>query len=182
MDIKIYSDHELSLLDREQLQELDLICFGKGAIEKAPLYYFAPTFKHILLFDNNKLVSHLRIVLRDAYWQGRKILIGGIGSVATDPDFQGKGYASLLLQEAIKILRSHNVDFGLLQTNISKGGKLYGKIGFIPANVPYEVLDIYDNKRKVEAKDVMIAPVRSPELVSEIMNSNQILFIGKGDW
>lgn len=182
MNIKILKEDKLTSDDRKQINELDIICFGEEAVEKVSQYYFAPTFKHILLIDGDKLVSYLRIVLRETEWNGRKILIGGIGSVETDPKYQGKGFAGMILKEAMKILKDEGADFGLLQTNISKGEKLYGQVGFIPANIPYEVLDINDNKRTVKAKAVMIAPVNNPKLVEEIINSDKILFIGKGDW
>lgn len=182
MNIKILNDNELSEHDKEQIMQLDITCFGKEGIEKVPVYYFAPTYKHILLFEDQRLVSYLRIVLRETEWSGHKILIGGVGSVETDPKYQGKGYAGVILEEALKILKKQKVDLGLLQTDVSKGAKLYGKIGFIPANIPYEVLDINDNKRIVKAEDVMIAPVNNPQLVEEIMNSDKILFVGKGDW
>ncbi len=182
MNIKILKENELTSEDRKQINELDVICFGEEAVDKVAQYYFAPTFKHILLFNEDKLASYLRIVLREAEWNGNRILIGGIGSVETDPKYQGKGLAGIILEEAMRILREENVDFGVLQTNISMGAKLYGKVGFIPANIPYEVLDINNNRRTVKAKDVMIAPINSPEVVTEIMNSDKVLFIGKGDW
>ena len=182
MQIKILSDDELTQEDRKQIHNLDLICFGQKAVDEEPIYYFAPTFKHVLLFKDQRLVSYLRTVLREAQWAGNKILIGGIGSVETDPEYQGKGLAGIILKEAMKLLKEQHVDFGLLQTNIDKGAKLYGKVEFIPANRPYEVLDVNNNKRMVKAKDVMIAPIQNSQLVEDIMRSDEVLFIGKGDW
>jgi predicted acetyltransferase len=182
MQIKILSDNELSQTDREQIHRLDLLCFGQKGVDQEPIYYFAPTFKHILLFEDQHLVSYLRTVLREAKWAGNKILIGGIGSVETEPEYQGKGLAGIILEEAMKTLKEQNADFGLLQTNIEIGAKLYGKVGFIPADRPYEVLDVNNTKRTVKAKDVMIAPIKNPQLVKDIMNSDKVLFIGKGDW
>src|SRR5258708_2916168 len=109
MEIKILDDGELTGNDKEQIHRLSLLCFGQKAVDEELIYYFAPTFKHILLFDDYHLISYLRTILRETEWNGNKILIGGIGSVETDPEYQGKGFASIILKEARKLLKEQKV-------------------------------------------------------------------------
>jgi len=61
------------------------------------------------------LACHVGIYFRDAMWDGRKVQIGGIGSVSTRQDCRGRGYATLALNAAIRTMRDHEaIRFALL--------------------------------------------------------------------
>ena len=61
------------------------------------------------------LACHVGIFFRDAIWDGRKVHIGGIGGVSTRADCQGRGYATLALNAAIRTMRDHEaVRFAML--------------------------------------------------------------------
>ena len=64
------------------------------------------------LFD---VVCHVGIYRRAATWNGRKVMIGGIGGVLTREDKRRRGYATLALDAAIQTLKDEgSVDLGLL--------------------------------------------------------------------
>jgi aminoglycoside 2'-N-acetyltransferase I len=61
------------------------------------------------------VVCHVGIYRREVTWNGRKARAGGIGGVATHPDFRRRGYASVALDAAIRTLRDEGAtDFALL--------------------------------------------------------------------
>ena len=55
--------------------------------------------------SDGELACHVGIYTRMAMWNNRKMNIGGIGGVATHPDHQRRGYASIALNAAIQTLR-----------------------------------------------------------------------------
>jgi predicted acetyltransferase len=69
----------------------------------------------VLVEADERLVSHVGVFFRMAVWNGRRMHIGGVGGVATFPESQRHGYASVGLRAAIQILRDReDVQFALL--------------------------------------------------------------------
>lgn len=181
-NISIILDDQLSEKQRADFFAFEEKCFEKNLKKHRKLLYFSQPFAHILLKNGDELISYLRVFTRHVIWKNRTILLGGIGSVATDQNHRGKGIATTLLKKAMEILGKEKVDFVLLQTYIPKGGKLYSRVGFYPANKGYTFLDANNELHVVKAKDVMVAPVSKSKVLGEILTSEEPLHIGKGDW
>ena len=65
--------------------------------------------------EDQGLVCHVGIFRREVTWNGRKMLAGGIGGVATRADSRRHGYASIALNAAVQTLRHEGAtDFGML--------------------------------------------------------------------
>jgi aminoglycoside 2'-N-acetyltransferase I len=65
--------------------------------------------------DGGDLACHVGIFFRTITWNGRRVHIGGIGGVATHPDFRRRGYASVALDAAARTMRDHDAaQFALL--------------------------------------------------------------------
>lgn len=61
------------------------------------------------------VACHVGIYRRTGTWNGRKVLIGGIGGVATRESCRGRGYATLALNAAVRTLQDEGaIDFGML--------------------------------------------------------------------
>jgi predicted acetyltransferase len=76
---------------------------------------FAEPDLRVLLEADGDLVCHVGIFWRTATWNGHKIRIGGIGSVATREDRRRRGYASIALTAAIRTFRDERAtDFAML--------------------------------------------------------------------
>lgn len=61
------------------------------------------------------VTCHVGITRRAGTWNGRPVLIGGIGGVATREGFRSLGYATLALNAAVRTLQDEGaVDFGML--------------------------------------------------------------------
>jgi GNAT superfamily N-acetyltransferase len=68
----------------------------------------------LLSDDTDRAVSTAAILWRSATLADREIVAGGIGGVATAPDAQGRGFASVTLQAAEAALTSRPVDLLVL--------------------------------------------------------------------
>jgi GNAT superfamily N-acetyltransferase len=69
----------------------------------------------LLRDETDDVVCHIGIYRREGRWNGRKLHIGGIGSVLTREDKRGRGYATIALNAAIRTLKDEgSTDLGLL--------------------------------------------------------------------
>ena len=70
---------------------------------------------HFLLYVDEKLVSHVGILLHIISTDCQTLNIGGVGGVVTVVEEQRKGYGALLMKHAGNFLiHTREVDFGLL--------------------------------------------------------------------
>lgn len=78
---------------------------------------------------DGKIVSYTRVSDRPIYVAGRVVRMGGIGAVSTHPDYRGRGYNSLVLQDAVRYMEEEGYDISMLFTGVSGH---YGKQGWVP--------------------------------------------------
>ena len=83
-----------------------------------------------------RLVSQVGVVDRTIQVAGQSLAIGGIGGVATHPDFQRRGFAAILLQAAKdEMIRRGGYDFAMLFCDPKKI-PYYAKNGFRQVHNP----------------------------------------------
>jgi len=76
---------------------------------------FAKADLRVMIELDGDVVCHAGITRRTGTWNGRKAVIGGIGSVATREDCRRRGYATLAINAAIHTLTEERAtDFGML--------------------------------------------------------------------
>ena len=69
----------------------------------------------LFIKENNEVSTFLNIVLREVNFDNRKVHVAGINNVITPEKFRGKGYASLMMNEAKNfIFNQLNLDHALL--------------------------------------------------------------------
>ncbi|MBC7580162.1 GNAT family N-acetyltransferase [Tardiphaga sp.] len=69
----------------------------------------------VIVLADEQPVCHVGICRREGVWKDRPIRIGGIGGVATHPDFRRRGFASVALNAALQTLKDERAtDFALL--------------------------------------------------------------------
>lgn len=154
---------------------------GKGADEEMMRnnFYSIPTC--IMYAEEvGELIGMTFVFIRDIQFENKTLKLGGIGCVATHRDYRRKGVATKLLRQAFKIMKNDGVDISLLCTNIEKFGSLYQSVGFFPLEKPYFFED--RNGKMTPDNDGMIAPVNSPELVEQIKDSSERLFVGESNF
>ncbi len=80
-----------------------------------------------ILWKGGRMAATVRVFMRDVYDGSNYLVMGGIGSVATHPDFQKQGLAQLVLQDSIDFMKSQGVDYSSLYAGPVP---LYEKLGF----------------------------------------------------
>lgn len=76
---------------------------------------FAHADLRVLVESDEQVVCHVGIYRREVTWNGRKLRAGGIGGVATHPDFRRRGFASVALNAAVQTLKDERAtDFAML--------------------------------------------------------------------
>jgi GNAT superfamily N-acetyltransferase len=90
----------------------------------------------VLVQVDGQLASHVGIVDREVLVDGRAIRIAGIASVMTEPEFQGRGYATAALQRATAFIHETlHVPFALLLC-LEHRRTLYEGLGWRPLPGP----------------------------------------------
>lgn len=70
---------------------------------------------NVLLYVNDVLVSNVEVLTRVVTVNQEPLRIGGVGGVATWPEYRGRGYASQAMQRAAAFMRDDlALDFALL--------------------------------------------------------------------
>ncbi|HEX3000439.1 MAG TPA: GNAT family N-acetyltransferase [Armatimonadota bacterium] len=120
-----------SSADRESLVQLTNRVFrsrGGDMGSEYPLVFGEAYLDHCrIVKEDGKVVAHVGVTVRDASLFGCALRVGMIGAVCTDPDYRGKGYATLLLQDARALAQSEGASLML----ISGGRGLYHRNGFV---------------------------------------------------
>jgi predicted N-acetyltransferase YhbS len=124
----------LGCTSRKELEEVVDLC--DAAFPKTEKEYFV---RHVLkdktlepsdtrvLVKDRKILSSVQVFPRTMYVKGKKLTFGGIGNVATLPAQRGKGYAGMVMQDALNYIKSKKLRIALLSTTINS---YYEKFGF----------------------------------------------------
>jgi GNAT superfamily N-acetyltransferase len=78
-----------------------------------------------IIVEDDKVVSHIGVSQREISVHGCRTRVGSIGSVCTHPDYRGRGFATMLLEDTIKMLDAD----GATVMIISGGRGLYQRAG-----------------------------------------------------
>ncbi len=180
----------LPTLIARSVTELDLLCFR---------HHGEPTDKqhadghdrfcssgdllyYILAMENGRLIGETRVFKRTIVYNGQKIVLGGIGSVATHPDKRKQGIATRMVRRGMDLLAKKHCDVAYLcaDTHSLKALEFYEEFGFrrLLQNHTYVGRS---GKRYIDT-DGMIAPVGSKILFEKIFSTAVPFDIGVGNW
>jgi predicted GNAT family N-acyltransferase len=91
---------------------------------------------HILITVDEKLVSHVEIVEREAFVGQEAVRLGGIGGVLTLPEWRGRGLAQAGMRKAQEFMCEElGVEFGLLMCD-QEMVPFYSKFGWVEVAGP----------------------------------------------
>jgi aminoglycoside 2'-N-acetyltransferase I len=112
LEISIKSIDELNEVEKERTAEIDRLAFtgdnGPGDIEWSTSDWL------VMGSVDGTIISQIGIVVRKVAVGDQHILAGGVGGVATHPDYRRHGYAGLLLRAAEQLMRDLDLEFGIL--------------------------------------------------------------------
>ena len=90
-----------SLTEQEKHQ---LLSWGDDIFHTEELeLMWRPKESHLILYIGDRPVTHCGLITQSINVGDSSFLVGGVGGVVTAPDFQGRGYAHQILQEALTI-------------------------------------------------------------------------------
>jgi ribosomal protein S18 acetylase RimI-like enzyme len=112
MEIEIKSDRDLTTAERGQTDDCLRRAF-RGLVDYH--YQWSEADWHVMVRVDGALVSYLAIVERVGAVNGQPVKLGGIGGVATLPEWHGRGLASDAMEKATAFMdKKLGVEFGLL--------------------------------------------------------------------
>jgi RimJ/RimL family protein N-acetyltransferase len=126
--IQIKACHELTPTEQENLDGLLHRVFGYDPLGASMVW--SKMDWYIWVCENDMLVSNVEIVERTITVDNRPLRVGGIGGVATLPEFRGRGLATQAMTAAARYMKEElRLDYGLLITGSSKKS-LYAGMGW----------------------------------------------------
>jgi len=131
LDLKAVAD--LTAAEQDARRALTLAVYPPGAppTAGAELTWAAPQWA-VMAWDDDQLIAHVGIVVRDATLDGQGVRIGGIGSVKTHPAARGRGYARRAIGRAVEFFAADQaLAFALLVCRVPLL-PFYGKLGWQP--------------------------------------------------
>lgn len=81
----------------------------------------------LLALVDDRIVAHVQVHKRPVHYGRSRLIIGGIGHVATHPDFRGRGLSTALLNRAIERMEQGGYHLSLLYTGINE---FYARLGW----------------------------------------------------
>lgn len=137
--------------------------------------------KWVLVFDKEVIIGMAAVFLREIMFLDRNIKLGGIGKVRVTEHYRNKGIASKMMKKVMEQLHNIGADIALLCTNTDSFlVDFYRKYGFELLGRPY----MFKGKSGKDYGDEegMLAPIHSIEIYNLVMQSNELLDIGVGNW
>lgn len=140
------------------------ICFT------TPREYFANQTEHDATYRfgqtriievDGRVVSHVRLFHRQMLVRGVALPVGGVGSVATHPDYQGRGFATALLRDAIERMERAGYALSFLWTGLAP---FYERLGWRVVLQPIYTLQAEEAARSSTAATVSVRPFTSADL------------------
>jgi aminoglycoside 2'-N-acetyltransferase I len=114
ISILVKPAHELTPTEQKPLHDLMERVFGDDPFSHMS---YAKTDWNVLVFLGDVLASNVDIVERTVTVGGLPLRLGGIGGVATLPEYRGRGLASRAMSAAVKSMKDElGFEYGLLIT------------------------------------------------------------------
>lgn len=177
----IVDETDLSPIQLGAKKSLEQECFGDVDAQEIEENFIAAPFGRIFALYRGVIVGMLSLYLREVKFDGKSILVGGLGGVCVTKPERSKGVATEMLYEGLAILKEMGCDVACLNVDLEK--KLYGlyeKVGFVmmKRNISYENI----HGEIVRELGTMFRPIGSQKLFDLIMHSSSTFHYGRGYW
>lgn len=175
IQIERIQEWQLTAADDRAIAALLARCFPTDFGGRS--YFVQPHHMRLVVRHDGQIIGHMALLLRAVDLDGRRLIIGGLGDVATDPAHRGKGIAAALLHEAIAMARSSPAIF-LLLFGVAK---IYASAGCQAHANPLVHL-VWDNGQTRQvmsqgSEDLMVLPLRDePWLAHAFLDLRGALF------
>lgn len=115
--IKLYRSADLSAAEAAALRVCSSAVYPPEVLANLPsrAIEWTPAQWRVLVWDDDdRVLCHVGIVLRQGKTGDHPALIGGIGGVMTHPDARGQGHATHAIKRALAFIAEQRADFALL--------------------------------------------------------------------
>lgn len=116
--------------------------------------------RHLIVRDGGRIVGQLALHPVQLRLEGVRLKVGGIGTVATDPQRRGEGIMGILLQKAIEVMEARKYDLSILGGDRQR----YGWFGWENAGVRTVYSLTPRSLGVLEPEDRTLSLVRNPVL------------------
>lgn len=146
--------------ERADLFKLFYACFpaAKSLFEQAekgkrPISDYLCGYEPLVMLIKDRIAANVSIIRRRIFLGGKSIAMGGIGSVATHPDFRQKGYAKILMEEVLRAMIDEGTYISILLTEVPWA---YESLGWKIVPQAYLIIDLGDQKDNKIDKNISI--------------------------
>ncbi len=135
----------------------------------------------VLAFDGDVLVGTTAVFSRQVLYEGKNILLGGVGKVRVAVTHRKQGIARNMMEMAMRFMKKNGNEVAYLCTDTrSFLSDFYRSFGFVPLGKKYTYLGA--SGKRYYGEDGMIAPVISQDLFEHILQGKNPLDLGRGNW
>jgi predicted GNAT family N-acyltransferase len=179
--IDVIPEDELTVEQKTAMKGLLMRCFSDVSQDDVDECFIAQSFARVLAYEETKLVGHLRLFERRVVFDGKDVVLGGLGGVCVSESMRHKNIGTRLMEEGIRILREKGCDVACLNTDLKKtASEFYEKIRFRLMNRQVSFEDVH--RRIRYDTGTMFIPICSREIYDYLMDNDKIFHYGKGYW
>ena len=135
---------------------------------------------YVLAHIGDELVGTIRLFTRAVPFNGRTVRLGGMGGVATHPDWRGRGIAEATVRAAMGELQRQGATVAYLCSVTALGQRLYAKVGFVPLGRPYTYRG--RSGKHYTDHDGWLAPLTDPVLCAAMLADPAPLDLAGSNW
>ena len=140
----------------------------------------ADTNGYVLAHVGDRLVGTIRLFTRAVPFNGRTVRLGGLGGVATHPDWRGRGIAEAAVRAAMEELQQQGAEVAYLCSVPELGQRLYARVGFAPLGRPYTYRG--RSGKGYTDHDGWLAPLTDPALYAAMLADPKPLDLAGSNW
>ena len=182
MEVVFASSNQIAAHQRKRLRDLQEECFTHVSREEIEECFIAVGFGWILAFENQTIVGQVELHKRTLQFDGKQMLLGGLGGTCVTTSARGRGIAKAIVKKGLEVLAEEKCDVACLNADIRNhpNGGVYSQLGFRVMKRRISFADVYGGKRCDSGE--LFAPVCSKEIYDLIMNSRKTFHVGRGYW
>jgi GNAT superfamily N-acetyltransferase len=137
-------------------------------------------FAYTVAVKDGIAIGLVELYQRLIVFEGKILVLGGIGHVATAADHRGQRVATKLLRFGLDVLRSQGCDMAYLCVKEPEVAPLYEGLGFVNLGKPYTYVG-RDGTRFTDHSG-MLAAICSEDHFRKVIDSKTPLDIGVANW
>jgi predicted N-acetyltransferase YhbS len=148
MELVYVEAHQLSPNQKLRIKELQRECFRSVSADEIRECFIAESFGWVFAYTHASIVGQLELYLRQVFFAGRRISLGGLGGTCVTASNRNKGIGSELVKRGLEILKEKGADIACLSADVKNYPYgIYHKLGFELMEREISFEDVYGRTR-----------------------------------